>query len=62
VRPYRAWGYPVLPALFVLASLWLAANTLTERPVESLLGLGLLLLGLPAYGYWRSRARSVAAR
>jgi APA family basic amino acid/polyamine antiporter len=54
-RPYRAWGYPLVPALFVLALSWLAANTAVERPVESLAGFGLLLAGLPAYGYWRSR-------
>jgi APA family basic amino acid/polyamine antiporter len=52
-RAYRVWGYPVVPALFILASLALVANTLAERPVESLLGLGLLALGLPAYAYWR---------
>lgn len=55
-RPYRVWGYPVVPALFVLASAVLVANTLRERPVESLWGLGILLLGLPAYAYWRRRA------
>ena len=57
-RPYRAWGYPVLPALFVLASLLLVANTLAERPVESIAGLVLLVLGLPAYGFWRRQAAS----
>jgi basic amino acid/polyamine antiporter, APA family len=56
-RPYRAWGYPVVPGLFVLASLALVVNTLAGRPVESLLGLGLVALGLPAYSYWRRRAR-----
>jgi APA family basic amino acid/polyamine antiporter len=55
-RPYRVWGYPVVPALFVLASAVLVANTLRERPVESLGGLGILALGLPAYVYWRRRA------
>jgi len=60
-RPYRTWGYPVVPALFVLASLWLAVNTVIERPAESLLGLGLLLFGLPAYGTWRLRSRAVTA-
>jgi APA family basic amino acid/polyamine antiporter len=60
-RPYRAWGYPVVPALFVLASLWLAVNTLIERPTESLLGLGLLLLGLPVYRAWRLRSRALTA-
>jgi len=55
-RPYRAWGYPVVPALFVLASLLLVGNTLAERPIESIAGLGLLALGLPAYAFWRRRA------
>jgi|CXWL01.1.fsa_nt_gi APA family basic amino acid/polyamine antiporter len=52
-RPYRVWGYPVVPALFVLASLLLLGNTVLEKPVESLLGLGLTALGLPAYIWWR---------
>jgi APA family basic amino acid/polyamine antiporter len=52
-RPYRVWGYPVVPAVFVLSALALVVNTLTQRPRESLFGLGLLLLGLPAYLYWR---------
>jgi basic amino acid/polyamine antiporter, APA family len=51
-RPYRTWGYPVVPALFILGSLAFVLNTLIERPTESLLGLGLLALGLPAYWYW----------
>ncbi len=55
-RPYRTWGYPVVPVLFILGCLALLANTLTERPTESLLGLGLLVLGLPAYGIWRRKA------
>jgi basic amino acid/polyamine antiporter, APA family len=55
-RPYRTWGYPWVPALFVLSSLALMANTLLERPVESLIGLGLLVLGLPAYAAWRQRS------
>jgi APA family basic amino acid/polyamine antiporter len=57
-RPYRVWGYPVVPALFVLASAILVANTLRERPVESLWGLVILALGLPAYAYWRRQSRA----
>jgi APA family basic amino acid/polyamine antiporter len=52
-RPYRVWGYPWVPALFIAASLALVANTLWEKPVESLWGLGLVALGLPAYAWWR---------
>ena len=57
-RPYRTWGYPVVPALFILASVLLLGNTLRERPIESLLGLGLVALGLPAYLFWRKQKRA----
>jgi APA family basic amino acid/polyamine antiporter len=60
-RPYRVWGYPVVPALFILACALLVANTLSERPLESLWGLGLVALGLPAYVGWRRRARRAPA-
>jgi APA family basic amino acid/polyamine antiporter len=55
-RPYRVWGYPVVPALFVMGGLFLVVNTLKERPFESLAGLALLVPGLAAYFYWRSKA------
>jgi APA family basic amino acid/polyamine antiporter len=58
-RPYRTWGYPWVPALFILSSLALMANTLKERPLESLIGLGLLVLGLPAFAAWRRNARPI---
>lgn len=58
-RPYRAWGYPLVPGLFVAASVGIAVLTLVERPVESLAGLGLIAAGLPAYAFWRS-SRSAA--
>jgi basic amino acid/polyamine antiporter, APA family len=54
-RPYRTWGYPVVPALFILSCLLLIGNTLKESPRESLLGLGLVALGLPAYWMFRRR-------
>jgi APA family basic amino acid/polyamine antiporter len=54
-RPYRAWGYPVVPALFVLTSLLLAVGTIVSRPVQSLAGLGVLALGIPAYLWWSRR-------
>ncbi len=60
-RPYRTWGYPFVPGLFVLFSLALAANTLLEKPKESLAGLVLLALGLPAYTLWRRRLRGGGA-
>lgn len=50
-RPYRAWGYPWVPAIFILGSAAFVLNTLVERPVESIAGLGLLALGVPVYFY-----------
>lgn len=52
-RPYRVWGYPVTPAIFILVSLTFVASTLLQRPVESLWGLLLVALGLPAFAWWR---------
>lgn len=58
-RPYRTWGYPWMPIAYLGALLLLSANTLSERPLESLAGLGLLAVGVPVYRYWRrSAARS----
>lgn len=54
-RPYRVWGYPVVPLVFIAASGVLVVNTLWEKPVESLSGLGFLALGLPAYFWWRRK-------
>jgi len=54
-RPYRTWGYPVVPALFVAGLSVLVVNTVVEKPAESLIGVILVALGLPAYAYWRSK-------
>ncbi len=54
-RPYRTWGYPVVPVLFIAACLLLVGNTLFARPVESLLGVLVLVLGVPAYLIFRRR-------
>lgn len=54
-RPYRAWGYPVVPVVFILFSGYLVVNTLIQDPRDSLIGLGIILAGLPAYRYWRRR-------
>ncbi|MDQ3258707.1 MAG: amino acid permease, partial [Acidobacteriota bacterium] len=51
-RPYRAWGYPVVPILFLLVTGWLLINTLLTTPRQALTGLALIALGLPVYAYW----------
>ena len=55
-RPYRAWGYPVTPVLFILFAAWLVGVTIAEAPREAAVGAGLVLLGVPVY-WWFSRAR-----
>jgi APA family basic amino acid/polyamine antiporter len=50
-RPYRAWGYPVVPVVFLLVAGWLLINTVMTSPKQSFVGIGLILLGLPVYYY-----------
>jgi APA family basic amino acid/polyamine antiporter len=57
-RPYKTWGYPVTPIIFILACIGLLINTLFESPTESLFGLGITALGIPAYFYWRNKQRT----
>ncbi len=51
-RPYRTWGYPVVPAIFLLVTTWLLLQTLYDDTLNSLIGIGLILLGLPFYYYF----------
>ncbi|MDJ0850594.1 MAG: amino acid permease [Myxococcota bacterium] len=55
-RPYRAWGYPWVPALYLLANGAVAAALLGGRPVECAIGLGLVALGLPFYWAFTRKA------
>lgn len=54
-RPYRTWGYPVMPALFLLATAWLMVNTLLVTPGRALAGLAVVALGLPVYAWYARR-------
>lgn len=56
-RPYKIWGYPVVPVLFILVSLGIALATLQEKPMDALRGLGIVALGIPAYFFWQNRIR-----
>jgi APA family basic amino acid/polyamine antiporter len=56
VRSYKIWGYPVVPAIFIVFSLAIVANQLLSDPRESLFGLSTVLLGLPVYYLWASRS------
>ena len=52
-RPYRVWGYPLLPALFLLASLALMGNALLTDPRDTGVTLLIIAVGLPAYAVWK---------
>jgi APA family basic amino acid/polyamine antiporter len=55
-RPYRVFGYPYVPIIFVLGSAWFLVNTLREEPVEAGCGAVMLGLGVLVYGLWKRRS------
>ncbi|HEY0025038.1 MAG TPA: amino acid permease [Longimicrobium sp.] len=57
-RPYKAFGYPVVPALYAFSAFAVAAILLVAKPVYSFSGLILVLLGIPVYYIWERRTRS----
>ena len=54
-RPYRTWGYPVVPALFIAAASILLCYTFADNVRNSSVGLGIILLGVPVYFYFAKR-------
>lgn len=54
-RPYRAWGYPIIPIIFIVICLAIFVNILSAQPLKSAAGLALLGAGLPAFLIWRRR-------
>ena len=55
VRPYRVWGYPWIPLIFLVAAIALTVNLWTERPVRSSFGVLVILAGIPFYYRWRRK-------
>jgi APA family basic amino acid/polyamine antiporter len=56
-RPYKVWGYPIIPLLFVLINLGVFVNTIMAQPLQSMVGLIILLIGIPAFLYWKSKEK-----
>lgn len=52
-RPYRVWGYPVVPIIFLVSSVGMVVNALVTRPVDTGITFGIILLGLPVYWAWK---------
>jgi basic amino acid/polyamine antiporter, APA family len=59
-RPYRTWGYPVVPILFLLASVGMVVNALWTDPVNTGVTFGIILAGVPVYYAWRAFSPAVA--
>jgi APA family basic amino acid/polyamine antiporter len=57
-RPFRVPGYPVTPALFVASAIALVLNTIVTQPTRAAAGIGVVLLGTPAFFVWRARSRA----
>jgi APA family basic amino acid/polyamine antiporter len=58
-RPYKTIGYPIVPLIFILVAIWLLINTLQTSRLESIVGIALILLGLPLY-FWQRRIRDTS--
>jgi APA family basic amino acid/polyamine antiporter len=54
-RPYKTWGYPLVPLLFIIALSGVLLNALVKKPVESLIGLLFAGAGIPVYYIWKRR-------
>jgi APA family basic amino acid/polyamine antiporter len=59
-RPYKVWGYPVVPAIFILFCIGLFVNTIVARPREAGIGVILILLGIPVYYFLNRKYSGVA--
>ncbi len=61
-RPYKAIGYPVLPAAYIVMAAWICIVLLRYKPQYTWPGLFLVLLGVPVYLFWRRQGRQTAGQ
>jgi APA family basic amino acid/polyamine antiporter len=54
-RPYKAWGFPLVPIIYIVLAVLFCINLIYSKPQNSLPGLGIVLLGIPIFFYWQSR-------
>jgi APA family basic amino acid/polyamine antiporter len=57
-RPYKAVGYPFLPALYIILAVWVSINIIVNQTENSLYGIGIMLLGLPIYYFFHSKSKN----
>jgi len=61
-RPYKAFGYPVLPAIYILMAAWICVVLLRYKPQYTWPGMAIVLLGVPVYFLWSASSRREADR
>ena len=57
-RPYRTLGYPFVPILYIIVYGWFLVYVYLGNPAESLIGLGIIALGIPVFYYWSRKDSS----
>jgi len=57
IRQYKIWGYPVVPAVFIISSLAIVANQVLSDPRESVIGLSIIFAGIPVYLLWAKKIK-----
>ncbi len=55
-RPYKAWGYPFIPALYILLAVLFCINLLIEKPMYSFPGLIIVAMGIPVFYFWKNKS------
>jgi APA family basic amino acid/polyamine antiporter len=60
-RPYKTWGYPVTPILFIFSAVFLTLNSLIRTFWNSAAGLGVIAIGIPVYFFWKTRLKKAQA-
>ncbi|MBC8182753.1 amino acid permease [candidate division KSB1 bacterium] len=55
-RPYKTLGYPVTPIIFIAIEVWFVVTIVSEKPLQSLAGLGFMFLGVPVYYFWKKKS------
>jgi APA family basic amino acid/polyamine antiporter len=56
-RPFKTWGYPLTPALFVVAAVAIVFSVIRVSPVQSAVGAALMVAGVPAFYYWTKKSK-----
>jgi len=56
-RPYKTWGYPVTPIIFIVANAGILINTFVANPLEPIMGILIILSGIPVFYYWNKKRK-----